>query len=149
MKQRPPRRTSRTSRESIARIRAKLDTPEKLEAITGTTVPSATPPRSEVDHSFDRFELEKDVDVMRRLGVALWKRPGNEIALGPPPQDATPVQLSPEERHARAVAADHRRMEIMFAASSVRPRMPESRSLENVVPRGVTPSERDDGATKQ
>lgn len=89
-----------------------------------------------------------DVAEMRRLGVNGWTRDGESLVLGAAPPDARPVMLSAEERALRDIERDRRNREVMFAATSVRPRTPEPRSFEHVAPRGVTPSERDD-APKQ
>jgi hypothetical protein len=99
--------------------------------------------------TFDRAQLEQDVALMRRLGVAGWKRETHEIVLGPEPKAHAAVETDPVEKARRQLAQDRRNREIMFAASSVRPTTPEARDFSHVAPRGVTPSERDDGTPTQ
>jgi hypothetical protein len=82
--------------------------------------------------------LREAVAVMRELGVLSW----NGIVLGPPSVSASAPLTEEEklERMKQAIVDKARRVhETMFAAVSVRPRP------EDVVPRGVTASERDDG----
>jgi hypothetical protein len=93
--------------------------------------------------------MARDVAEMRRLGVAGWKREGEEIVLGPEPKAHENVMLDPVQRAERQIERDRRNKEIMFAASSVRPTTPEARDFSHVAPRGVTPSERDDGTPTQ
>lgn len=85
--------------------------------------------------------------AMKAEGVARW----GDIIMDPrhltPP--SAEVHLSPVDRAERQLAADRRREEVMFAATSVRPRTPEPRDMSNVAPRGVTPMERDDAPPQQ
>lgn len=101
------------------------------------------------DRDIERAEFEKDVAVMRKLGVSGWTRDGMSIVLGVEPRQNVPVQMSAVEKAERQIEADRRREEVMFAATSVRPRTPEPRDFSNVAPRGVTPVERDDGNPTQ
>jgi hypothetical protein len=123
-----------SSPKSMARVRAKLDAIQTQPVIT-------------VDAQLADFE--RRVRLMRRLGVAMWKQEGFEIALGPPPAETKEVMLDPVQRAERQLERDRRNKEIMFAASSVRPTTPEARDFSHVAPRGVTPSERDDGTPTQ
>lgn len=111
---------------------------------------SSSSPREE-----ERAELRADVALMRELGVPMWSRPERgEIRLGPPP--APPAR---EQTHAEQLAAIEKqaeeRMNVLFAASSVRPVIDgegkghRASVLKSVVPR-VTAQEHDHGPqTKQ
>lgn len=65
-----------------------------------------------------RDELERDVEKMRALGVLVW----NGITLGPAPQQ--PERAMTEEEVAEMQERRARKeYEIMFAASSTRPKL--------------------------
>lgn len=97
----------------------------------------------------ERDEFAKDVALMRRLGVSGWTRDGESIVLGAAPH-APPVAMDAHAKAQRDLEADKRREEVLFAATSIRPQRPETgRDFSHIAPRGMTPHERDDGASKQ
>jgi hypothetical protein len=63
-------------------------------------------------------ELEAVAKKMRELGVTEY----DGIKLGPAPVDA-PRRLTPKEEVQKALDAEAKKRDIMFAASSVRPRL--------------------------
>lgn len=65
-----------------------------------------------------RDELERDVKVMRDLGVARW----GDIILGPPPGQPR-KELSAEEQMARIEAQARSEHNLLFGATSTRPRI--------------------------
>lgn len=97
----------------------------------------------------EREEFAQDVALMRSLGVSGWTRGSESIVLGAAPPSA-PTRLDAHAIAERQLAEDRRREEVLFAATSVRPNRPEpAKDFSHIAPRGMTPQERDDGATKQ
>jgi uncharacterized protein YggE len=69
--------------------------------------------------SADLDELERIVQRMRKLGVTRW----NGIELGPEPVSAAQAP-SPDEAAKRARDRQAKRRDILFAASSIKPKLP-------------------------
>lgn len=99
-----------------------------------------------------RSQLKRDVALMRSLGVARWTRGEEDIFLGPPPSPK-PEPRTVEEEIAHRNEAAKQRHEVLFAASSTRPVLPESEQnrrasvLKSVVPR--LPAQEHDSGKRQ
>lgn len=65
-----------------------------------------------------RAQLKADVALMRELGVAKW----GEIVLGPAPGTA-PKERTPEELLEHIKELHQRQLDVLFGASSTRPRV--------------------------
>lgn len=105
-----------------------------------------------------RAEARADVAMMRELGMLKW----GTVVLGPPPVEAKPArEMTAEERQKLELDREQRKHDIMFAASSTKPRLHSfeqqqtaerdariARVTANHVPREViAPGARDGGQT--
>lgn len=73
-----------------------------------------------------RAQLKLDVALMRELGVERW----GEIALGSAPVTVTKRETTKEEDEERIEAEVQKRMDIMFAATTTRPRVTGMRRIK-------------------
>jgi hypothetical protein len=73
------------------------------------------------DRKQRRRQLALDVRRMRKLGVIHWEG----VVLGPEPKPITPPkELTEDELKARAFNEAERKHNTLFAASSVKPKLP-------------------------
>lgn len=92
-----------------------------------------------VDHENRRIQLRLDVALMRELGIVRWM----EIYLGPPPAEHMSPS-TPEERAEREARKAERKHEILFASTSVRPKV-ERKERPFTAESVVTPKGHDNG----
>lgn len=73
----------------------------------------------------DKFDFdahEQIVQWMRSNGVLTLEIPGLKLILGPPPRETAPV--TEEQRVSEQMSQRRRELDILFSASSIRPRTP-------------------------
>lgn len=70
---------------------------------------------------FDFHAHDQIVQWMRNNGVITLEIHGLKIQLGPAPRDTTQPQTE-EQRHSEEMSKRRRELDILFSASSVRPR---------------------------